>query len=92
MAYLVFYSQEKRKKFLQMKTKLVKNFLVLLCMSLAFCSQPPNITTIPDDQATTSGTVGSSKATNELPRNPVDTTKRIDTARMRLDSALPAPR
>ncbi|MEI6949234.1 hypothetical protein V9K67_18765 [Paraflavisolibacter sp. H34] len=69
----------------------MKNLLLpcFLCLVFAFCSQPPNITTQSDEQATTSGTVGSSRATNELPRNPADTTLKPDTAALNRDSTLP---
>jgi hypothetical protein len=43
----------------------------MLCIYLSACSR---VTTKPDTHTTTSGTLGSVKATEQLPRDPVDTT------------------
>jgi hypothetical protein len=43
----------------------------ILCMLMTACSR---VTTKPDTHTTTSGTLGSVKATNQLPKDPVDTT------------------
>jgi hypothetical protein len=43
----------------------------IFCLLMTACSR---VTTKPDTQTTTSGTLGSVKATNQLPNDPVDTT------------------
>ena len=59
--------------------------LILLSMTtaLAFCSR---VTTKPDRLSTTSGTMGSVKATDRPARLPIDTTRAVDTATFKKDS------
>jgi hypothetical protein len=45
----------------------------MISLCIAACSR---VTTKPDTHTTTSGTLGSVKATNQLPKDPVDTTLR----------------
>ncbi len=64
-----------------MKTTIISG---LLCLLITACSR---VTTKPDTQTTTSGTLGSVKATNQLPKDPVDTTvKPEDTIKIVRDS------
>jgi PBP1b-binding outer membrane lipoprotein LpoB len=57
---------------------------VMLCLLVTACSR---VTTKPDTNTTTSGTLGSVKATNQLPKDPVDTTlKPEDTIKIVRDS------
>jgi predicted small lipoprotein YifL len=43
-------------------------FLAVTVLTVAGCKGPINITGNPDDHTTTSGTIGSGKMTNELPK------------------------
>ncbi|HTE26706.1 hypothetical protein [Flavitalea sp.] len=43
-------------------------FLAALVLTIAGCKGPINITGNPDDHTNTSGTLGSARMTNELPR------------------------
>ena len=52
---------------------------ILLSGTLTFCDAPKQITANPDNQAATSGTVGSAKMTTELP-------KKSDTSVIQRDS------
>ena len=64
-----------------MKTIIISG---LLCLLITACSR---VTTKPDTQTTTSGTLGSVKATDQLPKEPVDTTvKSEDTIKIERDS------
>jgi hypothetical protein len=59
----------------------------VICLGTASCSR---VTTRPDTHTTTSGTLGSVKATNQLPKDPVDTTlKPEDSIRIVKDSVPP---
>ena len=53
-------------------------------LSLIFCSR---VTTKPDRQSSTSGTMGSVKASDRPAQLPVDSTRTVDTATFRKDSA-----
>jgi hypothetical protein len=51
--------------------------LIIFLLSLA-CTQPKHVTFNPDDQAATSGTLGSAKSTTTLPKATPDTSARKD--------------
>lgn len=59
-----------------------KAIFVLAIASLAACNEPLNVTGKTDPQATTSGTLGSAKAQNQLPAlDTPRTNNRVDTVR-----------
>jgi hypothetical protein len=64
-----------------LKTEKMKILYLIFMLSFLACSEPKKITFNPDDGAATSGTVGSAKATSQLPVPPVDTTRRRDSLR-----------
>jgi hypothetical protein len=43
-------------------------YIAVLGLTIGSCKGPINITANPDDHTTTSGTLGSGRMTNELPR------------------------
>lgn len=51
----------------------------IACVATCSCSEPLPITTTPTEHTTTSGTMGSVKATESLPDKAQDTTAFIDT-------------
>lgn len=53
-----------------------KIILLLAIVNIAACGRPLTITGKTDRQATTSGTLGSLKANNQLPEGTMDTTNR----------------
>ena len=55
-----------------------QTLVLLTCLTIA-CNHPMRVTTIPDRQNQTSGTLGSAKVQNEIPRPP-------DTARIKTDT------
>lgn len=58
----------------------MKKLFTLLIVIFAFsCNEPLRVTGRPDDRAATSGTLGSSKAENQLPNETRDTASRADT-------------
>ena len=42
--------------------------IIVLAVGMTSCKGPVNITANPDDHTSTSGTIGSGKMTNELPK------------------------
>jgi hypothetical protein len=60
--------------------------LILIIFFVAVgCTQPRKVTFNPDDQAATSGTLGSAKSTTELPKATPDTSARRDSILRRKD-------
>jgi hypothetical protein len=57
--------------------------IILMGMTFIFCSR---VTTKPDRQATTSGTLGTVKGSDRPATLPVDSTRTVDTATFRRDS------
>lgn len=58
----------------------MKIFLSILILIFGFaCNEPMQVTADPDDHTATSGTLGSQKAENQLPKETRDTTMRADT-------------
>jgi hypothetical protein len=53
-----------------------KVILLLAIAGIAACSEPIRITGKTDEQATTSGTLGSVKANNQMPDRRLDTSRR----------------
>ncbi len=54
-------------------------FSLLILIAAVACNEPMQVTSNPNDQSATSGTLGSAKAENQLPNETRDTATRIDT-------------
>ena len=64
----------------------MKKTIIVIMVLVAACNHPIRVTTIPDDRAATSGTLGSAKMQNEV-RKPVDTTiRKTDTLKIIRDT------
>lgn len=62
----------------------MKKLLTFLMLLFVFaCNEPMQVTAHPDAHSSTSGTLGSAKAENELPNATRDTTNRLDSANHR---------
>jgi hypothetical protein len=63
----------------------MKKLIVVLTVLAIACNHPMRVTTIPDRQNQTSGTLGSARVQNEVAR-PMDTARvKSDTLRIRRD-------
>lgn len=56
-----------------------KLFALLMLIFALACSEPMQVTAHPDDHSATSGTLGSAKAENQLPKQTLDTASHADT-------------